>query len=298
MANSITLAKEYQAALDRAYAKGALTAVLNANPDSVRPTGRAGSFEIAKMALVGAGDYSRATGFAAGDVTLTWEEKSYTQDRGRSFTIDAMDDLETAGVAFGNLAGEFLRTKVIPEVDAFRFAKIASTSGIQTTTAANLTTSAGTLAALDVAIAAVGDKEADMENLHLFLSWAQYTLLKNSAAATRFVSPNQDPSREFMTFDNIPVTVVPSSRFYTGVTMDAGATSSAGGYAKTSGAKDINFLLLDKASVFADMKHAVPRIFTPAENQSADAYKFDYRYYHDAWVLDNKVNGIYLHKAA
>lgn len=33
------------------------------------------------------------------------------------FTVDNMDNAETAG-----LASEFIRTKVAPEVDAFRFA--------------------------------------------------------------------------------------------------------------------------------------------------------------------------------
>lgn len=43
-------------------------------------------------------------------------------DRGRMFTVDNMDNAETAGLAFGRLASEFIRTKVAPEVDAFRFA--------------------------------------------------------------------------------------------------------------------------------------------------------------------------------
>lgn len=47
----------------------------------------------------------------AGDVTLTNETVSFNYDRGRVFTVDAMDDEETAGIAFGRLAGEFVRTK-------------------------------------------------------------------------------------------------------------------------------------------------------------------------------------------
>lgn len=296
MATSITLAKEYVPILDTVYATSSLTGLLEANPMAVRPTGRAGSFEIAKLALVGAGTYNRATGFPAGDATLTWEEKTYSQDRGRTFTIDAMDDLESAGQAFGMLASEFIRVKVVPEVDAYRFAAIASASGISSACAA-ITTSASALTAWDTAIAALGNGHVTLANVVAFMSWNIYTLLKNSTAVTRFAGPGQNVDRNFETFDGVPIVKVPTDEFYTGVAMNAGASGGAGGYASASGAVGINFLLVDKTAVFCDMKHAVPRIFEPGVNQSADAYKFDYRYYHDCWVLENKVSGVYLHKS-
>ena len=40
-----------------------------------------------------------------------------------------MDNEETAGVAYGRLSGEFLRSYVVPEIDAVRFAKYASEAG-------------------------------------------------------------------------------------------------------------------------------------------------------------------------
>jgi hypothetical protein len=38
-----------------------------------------------------------------------------------------------------------------------------------------------------------------------------------------------------------------------------------------------------------------PRTFSPTENQTANAWKFDYRVYHDLFVPDNKAAGIYAH---
>ena len=46
------------------------------------------------------------------------------------------------------------------------------------------------------------------------------------------------------------------------------------------------------------LRQGVPRIFSPEENQKADAWKFDYRIYHDAFVLPNKLSGVYLHAKA
>ena len=48
-----------------------------------------------------------------------------------------MDNIESAGIAFGRLSGEFLRTKVVPELDAWRLASYAQISGV-TTVKANL----------------------------------------------------------------------------------------------------------------------------------------------------------------
>ena len=82
------------------------------------------------LSMQGLGDYSRNEGYVKGDVTLTNETVKCNFDRGRMFNVDTMDNLETAGIAFGQLAGEFIRTKVAPEEDAFRFAQYAGKTGI------------------------------------------------------------------------------------------------------------------------------------------------------------------------
>jgi hypothetical protein len=294
---SITLAKEYVKLLDEVYATESLTAPLIGMP-RVKPSGRAGSFLVQKLAVVGAGDYSRTTGHPAGDAGLTWEEKTYAADRGRRFTLDSMDAQEAQLDAL-TILSEFVRTKMVPEIDAYRFAKWASTASIDTTTGATLDAASETLAAIDVALTSMKRNHVKQSNLLLFLEVGQYSLLKNSDAATRFIVPGQGINRDFETFDNMPVVQVPQDEFYTQITLDAGATSSAGGYTKTSSTgKDINFMIVDKTAVFADMKHGKQRLFDPDTFQDADAWAVDYRAYHDAWVLDNKVKGVYLHKVA
>ena len=62
----------------------------------------------------------------AGDVKMENRTVQCNFDRGRMFTVDTMDNAETAGLAFGRLAAEFIRTKVVPELDAFRFACYAA----------------------------------------------------------------------------------------------------------------------------------------------------------------------------
>ena len=145
MANSITLFKQTLSdTLDEVYKVASLTAVLDGNDDMVKQGANANELIIPKMSVQGLADYSRASGYVSGDVTLTNETVQCNFDRGRMFTVDSMDDLETAGIAYGRLAGELIRTKVVPELDAFRFAMYAGTSGISGISSGGaLTTGAG-----------------------------------------------------------------------------------------------------------------------------------------------------------
>lgn len=292
MSNSITAAKKYAAVLDKAYKHLSLTSMLDVQPEFVREGRTAGSFLIAKQTLVGLGTYNKGTGYPAGDVTLEWEEHSYSYDRGRTFSVDAMDDLETAYQAFGPLAAEFLRLHVVPEVDAVRFALLAQGAGTDTFGA--LSSSADWVSAIDTAVAELGDATGVPEDqMVLFITYTGLTALRNSTAAARYNRPGEDPDRRFGTWDGIQVVPVPKSRFYYDVTLNAGSTSSVGGFA---GKGDVlNFILMDKQAAFADLKHALPRTFSPLENQAANAWKFDYRVYHDLFVTDNKAAGIYAH---
>src|SRR5699024_3225688 len=108
----------------------------------------------------GLADYNKQTGYVAGAVTPEYETKKCTYDRGRMFTVDAMDNIESAGIAFGRLSGEFLRTKVVPELDAWRLASYAQISGV-TTVNANLSDGKTALAALRTARGKIENAEAN-----------------------------------------------------------------------------------------------------------------------------------------
>lgn len=294
MANSIALASKFLPILDEIYKSASLTAVMDTLTKPVE-FGAANEVKVFKTSMTGLGTYSRATGYPAGDVTGTWETMSLSASRGRSFSIDRMDNDETLGEAFGTLVGEFIRTQVVPEVDAYRFAKYASTSGISTTSEAALTTAAGVLAAFDAAMTQMDNDEVPAEGRILYISSSLYSLLK--ASISRSLANESGADRRVLTLDGVKVISVPQTRFYTQVTLDAGSTSSAGGYTKTaSTGRDINFMLIHPSAVIQPTKLSLPKIFSPDENQTADAWLFQFRLYHDAFVYENKVKGVYLHK--
>ncbi|MBN1778446.1 MAG: hypothetical protein JW811_10030 [Clostridiales bacterium] len=291
MANSITLFKQtLSETLDEVYKLASLTALLDGSSDLVKQGANANELIIPKMSVQGLADYDKASGYVSGDVTLTNETVQCNFDRGRMFTVDSMDDLETAGVAYGRLAGELIRTKVVPELDAFRFAKYAGTSGISgITSGAALTTGTAVVTALRVAVTALDEAEIPYENRYLFITPTLDGLIADL---------DTTKSRQVMERFQGKV-LVPQTRFYTAIDMLDGTTSGeeSGGYAKGGEAKDINFMVIHRDAVIQFSKHVAPKVILPDVNQSTDGYKFGYRHVAIADVYGNKVKGIYLHYA-
>lgn len=290
MGNTITKFKKYIDLLDEVYANASKTSVLDGDTTLVRQGANANEIIIPKISMDGLGDYSRNSGYVNGDVTLTNETVQFNYDRGRAFTVDAMDNEETAGVAFGKLSSEFIRTKVVPEVDAFRFATYAGITGISKATAGTISTGNDALSALVTAMSKMDDDEVSEERRYLFITPTLYNMILNV---------DTSKSKEIISrFAGI--VTVPQSRFVTAIDLKDGTTSGeeAGGYSKATAGKDINFMIIQKDAILQYPKHKVNKVVTPEENQTSDGWKFFYREYGLADVYENKVAGIYLHNKA
>ena len=287
MANSIQYAEKFVPVIDGIYKKASLTAQLDATTQL--DFSGTNTVKVLKVSTSGLGDYSRDTGFPAGDVSVNWEAMKLTEERGKEMSIDRMDDEETLGQAFGLAMSEFIRIHVAPELDAYRFAKYASASGIGSVEA-NLASGEEILSAIDTASAALDANEVPEKRI-LYVSSAVKPLLMGAVA--RQFGSDGNISRVLTTYNDMPIIYVPQSRFYTGITLNDG--SSAWGYAKNGA--NINFMMINPESVLQATKMALPKVFDPDTNQEKDAWKFQYRLYHDAMVYENKVGGIYVHKA-
>lgn len=296
--NQIGLAQLYLPILDEVYKANAKSSILDMANSNVRYDG-GNTVQVFKTSIQGLGNYARNSGFVTGDVTGSWESMTLEYDRGRGFLVDTMDNEESMGMAFGTLAGEFIRTQVVPEVDAIRFAKYASTTGISTATPADIGTSTDVAALLDEGLYAMDEDEVPTEGRIAFVSEAAYKQLKSNI--TRFVlNDERGVNTNIEMYNDLRIVRVPQSRFNTAITLADGITAGqeAGGFTPTAGGYKINFLIVHPSAVVQIAKHTVPRIFSPEVNQSADAWLFQYRIYHGVDVLDNKVAGIYLHRGA
>lgn len=288
MANSITLFKKYVDLLDEVYKNASKTAVLDSDSSLMRQGANANEIIIPKISMDGLADYSRNGGYVNGNVTLTNETVTFNYDRGRKFTVDAMDNEESAGLAFGKLSSEFIRTKVVPEMDAFRFATYAGLSGISKISAgATLADGNAVIKALRAATDKMDEDEVPTENRILFITPTLHGMIQDL---------DTTKSKEVLSRFSSAV-LVPQSRFYTAIDLKDGSTTGeeAGGFAKATAGKDINFMVIHKPALLQYTKHVVNKIISPEANQDSDGWMFFYRAYGLADAYDNKLAGIYLH---
>lgn len=278
MANTINLVTKFQPLLDEVYKAASLTSDLE---NSAVKFDGSNTVKVLKLTVPPLGTYTRNTGYTAGDVTAEWEAFTLTQDRGTEFSVDAMDDEETLNMTFGNASSEFIRRSVVPQVDAYRFAAMASATGISSASAA-LTTGDAAIKAINAGMTKMDEDEVTAEGRILYITPTLKGLIdeldsyRSKACMERFSK----------------VVVVPQSRFYSAVTI------SNTGFAKGSEAKNLNFMIVEPKAAFAVAKHKKLRVFDPDTNQKRDDYLFQYRLYHDMFVYPQKAAGIYAHKSS
>ncbi|MDR1263701.1 MAG: hypothetical protein LBK46_09480 [Oscillospiraceae bacterium] len=276
MANAIELFKKYVPILDEVYKLSSLTGVLDGAPELAREGMQANELVIPIMDMSGLANYDRNNGYAAGDVTITHETKVCNYDRGRMFQVDSLDDAETAGIAFGRLAGEFIRTKVVPELDAFRLSAYAGYTGV-TVEAASLMTGEDVVGALRAAANAMDDAEAPATERYLFILPSLYGAIQD-----------MDTTSSRAVLDRFAAIIqVPSGRMNTEVTLTSNGFTADG--------ETIHFIAIHKPAVIQYQKHIAPKVITPEQNQNADAWKFGYRNVGIAEVYKSKLKGIYVH---
>lgn len=288
MANSIEYAKRFMPIVDGIYKNTSLTQGMDA---AVQPDfSGVDEVRVMKVSTTGLGDYSRTAGYPKGDVSVSWETLKLTEERGKEISIDRMDNEQTLGLAFGTVTGSFMKEHVIPELDAYRFAKYASSANISKATAAALD-KGSILSAIDEASRQMDADEVPMEGRRLYINSDLKPVL-NQAVSRQWGSDN-GITNQLSGYNGMPIVYVPASRFYTGITLNDGSTNW--GFTKGTGASNINFLMIYPQAILQVVKFSLPKIFTPDENQKTDSWLFQFREYHDAFVYENKAKGVYLH---
>lgn len=300
--NTLAAATIFMQQLDQIAVQDAVTGWMDANSGQVQYNGGK-EVKIPKMTVQGLGTYDRDTGYVQGGVTLSYETREMTQDRGRKFQLDPMDINESNFIpTAAAVMAEFQRTYVIPEIDAYRISKIAS----ETITANKAgmieygytpgAASTSALRKLKEGIKAIRSLYNGPLVCHATPDFIMELELELAGKITAVTFSQGGINTSVPAVDGVPVISTPSNRMYTVITLNDGKTSSqeGGGYAKGSKAKDINFLICPRTTPIAVTKQDVMRIFDPLTNQKLNAWQIDYRRFHDLWVLDNKLDSIYL----
>lgn len=287
-----------QGRLDTQMIAGAATGWMEDNAVRVQYNG-GNAVKIAKISnLVGLGDYVRGVGYAPGAFDLAWETLTMTKDRSRSFTIDRMDNDETAFILTAtNLMGEFQRRFVAPEIDSYRIAAIydkAHSAGNYTSYNPNV---ADIWDALAQDISRVQDTIGESVPLVIMMNYGTARILDTADKIQKRIEVGNfaqgGVSIKVRMIDEIPILRVPSARMKTAYTFDVGATPTAGGFAAAGGAGGINWLIVPKIAPIAISKTDKMKVFDPDTNQSADGWLIQYRKYHDLWYEDGNLAGLW-----
>lgn len=296
MANNLEYAKIFQPALDKQVVQEATTGWMELNSNLVKYNG-GNEVKLPDIVMDGLGDYDRANGFVKGGVTLSWKTYSLTQDRGRTFSIDAMDVDETAFVATaGTILGEFQRTQVVPEIDAYRYSKLATLAiGAEQTRSLAVTEEN----VLDELLDDLANMEDVIGAKDVIITMSPVTANLLSKAGkdllNKAVLAKGGLSVEVQALNDNLIVKAPSKLLKTEFEFLDGETSGqeAGGFKAATGALDINWIISTKDAPIAVSKTDKTRTFSPDVNQDADAWKIDYRKYHDLWVPASKLTSIY-----
>lgn len=331
MPNSIELFKKNAPELlDKIYKAESTTSDFDMNGALVQAGKNANEIVIPVLDMDGLGDFDRNSGYVDGDASLTNETKKFNYERGRKLKTDAIDNEETGGVILGNLSAEFLRTKVIPEVDAVRYATYSAIPNISKSKGTHKT-GEEVYKAIAKAWDDMTDDEVPEENRHLRITSTELGLIrdmdnyKSKTLLEKFASIKTVPQSRFQTaiellsgkdadgerkggyrkiadkYEQTKDTAIDTEKtYYTKnddkyTAVDSPVVANiATYYEKEEGSKDINFMIIHKPALLQYTKHNKMKIFTPEQDQDGDNYKWLYRLYGLNEYYANKVAGIHL----
>ena len=290
--NTIENTTRYTAELDKLFAQKSATGFFADNALAAKFVG-AKTVIIPDINFQGLADYDRDTGFSRGAITVSNSSYTMAMDRARSLQIDR-EDMDETGVASlaGQILGEYVRTKVVPECDAYVISKLAGLSQSRANTLeGDVDAPFETLINL---INKVQDTVGYDEEFVAFIDSHIYARLQNSAEISKMITVSDfkqgDINLKVNSINGVTLIPVVSERMKTAYTFQSNA---AGGFVPANNARNIYMLVCPKKGAHLVKKTENMRIFTPEQNLDADAYKFDYRIYYDVFVAKSGLDAIW-----
>lgn len=222
-------------------------------------------------------DYSMTGGNRYGtpeEISSTAQTMTLSQDKCFTFTIDRRNYSDSMGTLE---AGAALRRQVdevvIPTVDKYRIAQIIKSAG--TTSAPGAITGGKAYEAFLTGVTALLNNSAPVAGTFAFVSTSFYKQIRLDEAFIK----SSDVSQNMLAFgqvgmiENIPLIYLPSGYFPAGV----------------------EFVLANRAAACAPVKLSEFKVHD--NPPGINGFLVEGRVYYDAFVLNNKAKGIYVHKS-
>lgn len=288
--NTLEFATKFAGELDKMIVQKAVTGFFADNTLRAKFVG-AKTVIIPDIDFVGLTDYDRDNGFSKGKMTVAHTSYELTQDRARSLQIDR-EDMDETGIAnlAGQIMGEYIRTKVVPEMDAYTLSKLAKIAVDRAHT--KTLDTAKVYAQFVELVNGVQAKAGFDSELVSFVNAEVYAAFMNSAEIQKHITVSEfkqgEVNLKVKKINDVVLIPVADDRMKTEYTDD----DENGGLKATEAAKNIGMLILPKKAASLVKKSEKIRVFEPETNQDADAYKFDYRVYYDVFVKKSNLDFI------
>lgn len=285
---AINYAKKNSGLFDQKLTQETLTSLIET--PNVNWTG-AKSFEVTTLSTTGFKNHSRSKGFNSGSYTNDKETYTLGFDRDIEFYVDTMDVDETdQDLAAAKISNTFITEEAGPEVDAYRFSKMATEAISNKKTDSEILTVDNVYSKLKAAILPI--RKYKPQNIITYVSSETMDLLERSKEFNRNIT-NQNVGvtaleSRVTSIDGVTlVEVWDTERFATKFDFTEG-------FVKADDGLDINFLVVAKPAVIARAKHNAVFLFAPGDHTNGDGYLYQNRLYHDLFVLKQQKDGLYV----
>lgn len=301
--NDADLITEFTKALEETAIAGMTSAWMFANAVRSEYMGNF-KYRVPFMSTDGLGNYDRVNGYPDGNATLSWEEFQLAHDRGRQFSIDRLTVDETGYIAqIAAIAGDFMRMNVIPEIDTINYHSVFGRT--QAVAPDNVDNTALTYAQiypkLVADLADIYDTRGEVPLVIVMSSKVRSLIPMNFNKNMSVQDFNQGKlyNRVDM-IDNTPILQVPQIRLKTAYDMLDGTSTgqTAGGIVPSTGALDINWMILPRDAPKAFFKVDEVKFFDPQQNQTHSAFKFMCREAYDCHIRKNRIADIRINTGA
>lgn len=290
--NSIENVTRYSSELDKMFEQKSAVGFFADNALATKFVG-AKTVIIPDIEFEGLQDYDRDSGFARGAINVSNTSYTMKMDRARSLQIDR-EDMDETGVAnlAGKILGEYVRTKVVPECDAYVLSKLSSLAVSRSNTLnGDIKKPFETLCNLINEVQAVVGYD---EELVAFIDSYMFAALQNSSEISKMITVSDfkqgEANLKVKSINGVTLIPVVSERMKTAYNFENG---TAGGFKPAGDCAETYMLVCPKSGAHLVKKTENMRIFTPEQNIDADAYKFDYRIYYDVFVKKSGLDAIW-----
>lgn len=285
MTNTINGASKYAHELDKMIVQESKTGFLADSKFKARFTG-ARTVNMPQVDFDGLGDYSRENGYSKGGTNFTYNSYTLTKERSKQLTIDAQDADET-GVSslVGKMVGEYTRTKVNPEIDAYALSTlygVAEEKGNVDTFAAD--------SAVEMMLDCINKAEAASgytnERMVAFVDPIMYAALMTSDKLQHSITVSDFEQGaidvKVKEINGCAIIPVAADRMRTEYDFNES------GFEASADAGYIKAIVMPKSAASLVKKVDKVDIYSPDQVQDMDAYKINFRLYYDLFVMNNK----------